>query len=267
MDPVREGLKQREQTFDDGKLNGDYIEYYHGRRRAAGQYLDNQKTGLWIDYRYEEKDPTYGTIPEGNIQQKSHWQENKRHGVREFYSFKQVVYRSETYDKNDKTGPYAEYYPNNGQLKLSGTMNKGNQTGLWESWFEDGIQAASTEFLDGQNHGQSKEYYSNGQLKLEATYAKGSFDGQVKQYHQNGKPQLVETWVKGQKEGDASYYHNNGKLAEQGTYLRDRKEGLWQSFWPNGEKRTEGSYISDRESGDWNHYDQLGKLIKTEHHG
>ena len=59
------------------KLNGDYIEYYHGRRRVAGQYLDNQKTGLWIDYRYEEKDPTYGAIPEGNIQQKGHWQEKQ----------------------------------------------------------------------------------------------------------------------------------------------------------------------------------------------
>ena len=40
-----------------------------------------------------------------------------------------------------------------------------------------------------------------------------------------------------------------------------------KAFGLMAKKRTEGSYISDRESGDWNHYDQLGKLIKTEHHG
>ncbi|MFB2755940.1 toxin-antitoxin system YwqK family antitoxin, partial [Shewanella xiamenensis] len=259
------GLKQKEQTFVNGKLNGDYAEYYQGRRRITGQYEDNQKTGLWIDYRYEAKDPTYGAIPEGNISQKTHWKDNKRHGTSEYYSFKQVVYRLETYDNNDKTGSYAEYYPNNGQLKLSGTMDKGLQTGLWESWYEDGILAASSEFLDNQQHGSSKGYYSNGQLKLEAQYTKGELDGERREYHQNGNPKLSETWLKGQKEGEASYYHVNGKLAEQGSYLKDRREGLWQQFWPNGEKRSEGSYIADRQAGDWNHYDQLGKLINTEH--
>ncbi|MDI5830905.1 hypothetical protein ODY93_04955 [Shewanella xiamenensis] len=49
--------------------------------------------------------------------------------------------------------------------------------------------------------------------------------------------------------------------------MKDRREGLWQQFWPNGEKRSEGSYLADRQAGDWNHYDQLGKLINTEHHG
>ncbi|WP_216820062.1 hypothetical protein, partial [Zoogloea sp. LCSB751] len=35
------GLKQKEQTFVNGKLNGDYAEYYQGRRRVTGQYEDN----------------------------------------------------------------------------------------------------------------------------------------------------------------------------------------------------------------------------------
>ena len=78
---------------------------------------------------------------------------------------------------------------------------------------------------------QSKEYYSNGQLKTRGHLCQRPRSMvKLNNITRNGKPQLVETWVKGQKEGDASYYHNNGKLAEQGTYLRDRKEGLWQKL-------------------------------------
>lgn len=262
----REGIKSREQTFVKGKLNGKYAEYYHGRRRVTGEYLDNKKTGTWIDYRYEEDDPTFGTIPEGNIRIKSLWQQGKLHGAREHYSFKGILYRKETYDNGDKTGSYSEYYVNNGQQKLAGELLKGAKTGQWQSWFEDGMLAASQEFKDDVLHGKSEQYYSNGQLKQQANYWQGKLDGKLSQYFQNGKPQSHEQWVKGQKEGEASYFHNNGKLAEKGTFLRDRKEGLWQTFWTNGEKRTEGSYISNRESGDWNFYDQFGKLIKTEHH-
>ncbi|MCY9805399.1 hypothetical protein OTK51_18400 [Vibrio scophthalmi] len=261
-----QGLVTRKQTYLDGKLNGEYAEYYNGRRRVTGLYQDNMKTGVWTGYRYQESDPTFGTIAEGNILRTSEYANNKLHGKREYFDFKQIRYRSESYVKGVQTGPYAEYYVTNGQLKRQGEMIKNVQTGLWQGWFEDGMQSFSSELLAGQQHGEHREYYANGQLKQHAQFEKGKLNGLLTQYYQTGKQEYQEQWLKGQKEGEASYFHTNGKLAEKGSYLRERKEGLWLNYWPNGEKRSEGSYISNRQSGDWVYYDQFGKLIKTEHH-
>ena len=262
----RQGLVSREMTFEAGKLNGPYREFDNGRRRVTGSYQADRKEGKWTEYRYQQKDPSFGPIPEGNIYRVSHYHEDTLEGERAYYSFKQVRYRSEQYQAGELSGHFSEYYSSNGQLKREGQMLKGSPEGLWQSWFEDGVLAESAEYQSGKRHGEYAKYYPNGQLQERAHYRKDRLSGEQLSYFQTGKLKAKELWLDGQREGEASYFHANGKQAEQGAFLRSRREGLWRAFWPNGELRSEGSYIADREAGDWAFYDQFGKLIKTEHH-
>ena len=50
-------------TYKDGKRNGPYQEYdFQGRPRMSGQFRDDQMTGAWSYWKYEDDKDRKGTM-------------------------------------------------------------------------------------------------------------------------------------------------------------------------------------------------------------
>jgi antitoxin component YwqK of YwqJK toxin-antitoxin module len=87
------------------------------------------------------------------------------------------------------------------------------------------IQTTGT-VKDGQLHGQTREYFENGQLKREGTFVDGVGEGPYASYHEDGELEKKATYVAGEYHGPYESYLN-GQFLEKGTYNMGEKCGEW----------------------------------------
>lgn len=77
------------------------------------------------------------------------------------------------------------YYPS-GQLKAEGNLKNGLKTGVWYSFYENGMPWSETEFKDGVRHGLSVSWYKNGQKRYEGYFVNGVEKGKWAYWDENG---------------------------------------------------------------------------------
>lgn len=87
-------LPSRIMYYDNGKLTGDYIEYFDvGVVRVKGQYKDHKKHGMWEHYE-----------PSGKPMMKIRWKEGNKHGWSIAYEEGKEVQRNYYYYGKRKEG-------------------------------------------------------------------------------------------------------------------------------------------------------------------
>ena len=88
---------------------------------------------------------------------------------------------------------------------------------------------------DGVNHGFSKLYYPNQQLKVQVNWTNGiQDDGEVISYHDNGEKARQVILLNNKFTGDFFEWYSNGKNKKQGHYL-DEKQIILKEWNENGE--------------------------------
>lgn len=80
------------------------------------------------------------------------------------------------------------YFPS-GQLKAEGNLKNGLKSGVWYSFYENGLPWSETEFKDGIRHGSSVSWYKNGQKRYEGFFTNGVESGKWTYWDENGNLQ------------------------------------------------------------------------------
>ena len=95
--------------------------------------------------------------------------------------------------------------------------------------------------------------YENGQLEYSIQYDEnGDEHGEWKYYFENGQLEMIETYNHGWPSGLWASYYENGQLESQGNYNSEGYEnGLWETYFENGKLNYKGEYINGMPVKEW----------------
>lgn len=136
--------------------------YKDDQKVSEGNYIDNKKTGKWIEF-----------FPTGKKKSEITWENNRPNG-------------------------YAIMYFENGQKSEEG-MWKGNRwVGDYKLYYEDGKVRQDFKFNPtGQRDGEQKYYHPNGQLAIVGNWAGGKENGVITEYYEDGSKKSEKSFAGG----------------------------------------------------------------------
>ncbi len=288
--------------------------YPNGVIRLEGEYKNDTKHGYFKEYsedgnllltskyidgilqedvaelvKLEIKTEYYS---DGNVKIVASYKNDVPEGIRREYSQEGEIIKGYVFKKGSvvgegiideegiKDGPWKEYF-NNGDLKSTGTYDKGKRIGEWKFWHPNGqMEQIGSYNNDGKEAGTWAWDYPTGDLLREASYYNGMIDGYSIEYDEFGMVISEGEYIEDYKEGKWKY--NYGDLGEEGEYLNGMRHGLWKSYysdgainfegkfiddnpngrhiwyWSNGNKKNEGNYIMGLKDGEWIKYNYDG---------
>ncbi len=207
----RRGILVGEGIYDEeGIKQGLWKEYYDsGELRSEGKYENGVRVGEWKFY-----------YRNGKIDQKGKYIKGKPEGDWRWFHENGNPWREEVYLKGKEDGPSVEY----------------NDTGL---------TVAKGEYIEGEKEGPWN--YQYGDFKEEGSYKDGQQDGEWKSWYKNGELSFEGRYVNGLEDGKHVWYHDNGKVREEGKYILGSREGVWKKYDPEGLEAIEITYENNKE--------------------
>ena len=113
-------------------------------------------------------------------------------------------------------------------------------TGLsvrYEWYYKDGERA----------DGESKGWWSNGQIKHTWTWKNGKKNGLYTFWYENGQKSIEGKYKDDKKEGLYIFHSGDGHLEHKGIFKDDKRDGLWTYWYPNGQKKAERLFKDEKE--------------------
>ena len=103
------------------------------------------------------------------------------------------------------------YYPN-GQQEYSAEYLNGKLDGMSRHWSKDGYLISESEYSHGKLHGIWKKYYENGNTRYKAHYFHGQKHGEEIWYYENGHVKSEQSFHYGVSAGTIIRWHPNGSI-------------------------------------------------------
>ncbi|WP_447072901.1 toxin-antitoxin system YwqK family antitoxin [Shewanella indica] len=129
-----------------------------------------------------------------------------------------------------------QFFHNNGKLSSDGRYNDNSEMeGPIRFYDEDGILTMEAGFVDGEQRGTQKNFYSNGQLEEVYQQLGDKRVGKDSHYYQDGSLQAQHSLVNGLPEGEQLEYYPGGQLRERSLYLAGKLTGERKRYHRNGE--------------------------------
>ena len=123
------------------------------------------------------------------------------------------------------------------------TENNDKAYGSYESRYENGHVKAQYNFLDGKEHGPTKLFYADGNLKEEGNYNYGVKTGTWTSWNQEGKKiGIVSFDEKGNRDGIWEVWDDNGTKRAYMEYKKGKRAGTWKTWDENGKLSNEKKY-------------------------
>jgi antitoxin component YwqK of YwqJK toxin-antitoxin module len=213
---------------------------------------------------------------------------NKKTGEWKYFYTNGAVSAIGNFTDDNITGRW-KYFYDNGNLKRETDYNsKGEISGDYISYFENGEINEHLRYKDGKLDGISRIYRANASLKVEIgfkddnpddlrkyyndhsgldeeqPYSEGKVNGVVKSYHKEGTLASEITYVKSEMDGPAKYYHSNGKTSYEGKYVAGKLEGSYKEYDENGTLRSESNFSKGKLNGIKKYLNENGTIIITE---
>lgn len=90
------------------------------------------------------------------------------------------------YEVGVSPGDYVEYHEN-GNVKIKGQYDQGNErTGLWISYYDNGIKWSESYYIKGKKDGHSFTFYPNGKIRYRGEYDMDQKTGKWTYYDESG---------------------------------------------------------------------------------
>ncbi len=264
----REGQVLAEGEFDQGRMHGNWQRWHppnstglfaeapfnqsEGPFLSTATFIDGELDGSWaISNRLQRK-----------VFEMS-YREGKRHGRAIWYYENGLPLREIDFQNGLLHGALIEYDRQNQESRRA-VYDEGQELITRTSWYYKDQKRAENNFLGPQlryvgkddwwnaepailetvgeelQHGQTQEWWPNGQIRLRGQYRQGKRVGLFVWWHQNGQKQIQGLFVKGLKTGRWTWWHPNGIKAIEGNYQEGVEEGTW--VWLN-----EAGEIDDKE--------------------
>ena len=148
----------------------------------------NMKQGHWIEFH---------DIEMTKKKVEGYYEDDKKVGSwKEWFNNGQLKYEID-YQNNWPFGNVIFYYKN-GNPQEKGTWQRNKWVGLYEYFFESGNLAYQWKYNEkGLRSGVQKYFYENGNVMVEGEWINGQESGKIKEYWSNGKLRSVKTFIDG----------------------------------------------------------------------
>ncbi len=179
----RNGQKQREISFKDGKMHGKAFEWdQFGEKIFQAEYENGMQVGT--EYQWYNN---------GNVKVEVSYVDGTLEGMaKEFYT--------------------------DGKKQSEGLFTNGMEEGSHKWWHKNGNLEQEIPFVNGKAEGTIKKYHENGKLKFEGEYLAGQKNGISREWFDNGKKESEGKFVADKEDGEASFWDRTGRLIEQRIY-------------------------------------------------
>ena len=137
--PGSSGSVQMEETFLNGKKNGQLISYsyFGGRMKLLENYVNDTLDGIRKSF-YDD----------GKVQEESMYKNGKRNGAATWFLQNGKLSMIYTYEKGDLQGP-AKVFDENGIIKQEGMYKNNNEEGEWKE-YKDSVMVKKIIYKQGQ---------------------------------------------------------------------------------------------------------------------
>lgn len=266
-DYYQSGKIKGTESYVDGLKSGKWEEFYNtGLPKSVTNYVKSQKEGPYEEF-YEF----------GDIRQKGEYKDNLPVGTWTTYYKDGSVASKVTQDNATKYYHFEAYYED-GKLRSKGTAIDEKLTvcdGAYETYFNSGLPEEIVHYKKGVKDGESKRYFSNGNVQIEGKYVDGKEEGLFQLFYNDKKPHIITNYKDGKYVGTRKTYFSNGNInvienyssTQKGDY-GDRyvREGVYETYYEDGKLREEGKYVNDKKNGTWKNYDYDGNLSTAENY-
>lgn len=200
--------------YKNGKKHGIFKDYDRksGKVRSETPYRNGKKDGVSKYWNYS------GSTGKLNNYGFTHYKNGLEEGESTSYYGDGKLKRKSFYVNGKKEGLVREYFPN-GKLLSSSNYTNGKMNGVYKHWYGKtpygnwGLSESAT-YVNGVEHGISKNYLPNGKISEITPMVNGKVDGEQK-YYENGKLDRTYYWVKGVQKGSKLSASEKRKRAER----------------------------------------------------
>lgn len=137
-----------------------------------GRYVDNLKTGIWIEY-----------YPNGVVRSRAPYVNGRPSGYCILYHENGHVSETGTWKNNHWMGEYRSYYETDTLQREMFFDSLGHRTGYARYCYPNGKTMIDCYYKNGKEDSIYREYYDDGNIKLEKFYVNGAIDpSRTKEY-------------------------------------------------------------------------------------
>ena len=187
-----------------------------GVRQESGQYLDDRKTGKWIEY-----------LPTGEQWRTVNYVDGERNSV-------------DSQNCAEQGGSWTVKFDSLEEGCEQGPM--GFKLGTWRSYHLNGSIKLVTPYKENALHGLVKGYHPTGQLHRIGRFEQGQPVRSHSYFNANGSI-IGESYIDKNGHGKWEVWHHTGAIAETGDYDKGKKNGLWKTFSDKGIPKEETTYL------------------------
>ena len=183
--------------------------------------------------------------PAGILIECGEYLNNYRHGCHEIYSEETGALLSRIEYKDDKRSGKSEvYFDNPGRESIKQIEY----------------------FYQGQQQGEFKYFYENGNLREMGFVDQGHYEGLRIHYYQDGRIEQSETYLEGKLQGRSEEFYSTGKLKLSRSFSNGRLHGIEESFNELGQLTYRSCYLNGESTNDFSHFEKTNKpeeIIET----
>jgi antitoxin component YwqK of YwqJK toxin-antitoxin module len=242
-----------EGAYEEGLKTGKWTWYYpNGKVEQTGSYLKGSPIGHWEDFDIDgnlTKSYDYDENTKRNGTSKSYY---KGTLIREEVYSKGEYIGYTCYDLNGtilsqakrkkKILPVQIYYPE-GYLQSKGNLENGENEGRWVFYFENGAIKSTEEYSGGLIVNTDSSFYEFGGLQNTTEYNKnGESHGPSKSYYSNGKVSELIWYEDDLMTGWNIEFNVLGDTTHTGYFLDGKVQGRTTDFYLNGNTKSQFEY-------------------------
>ena len=142
-------------------------------------------------------------------------------------------------------------------VRTEGSYAKGEQVGIWRSWYENGKPFWRHRVVAGSLDGPEITWDHKGALMSKGSYRAGEREGlwMVNDLEVTGRG----NYRRGAREGRWSFSSEGHRIAA-GAYRHGDLEGPWMFYWPGGGLESRGTFRRSEKHGRWRFFEPEGWL-------
>ena len=193
----------------------------------------NKREGVWIRvYKSNPKVMYY----------KGNFKNGVPTGVFEFYNekglLKSTVNHIQDTTVNDVVNYYADGKTVNSKGRYVGKVVakkwERQKQGKWEFFDAEGRLIRFENYKDNLLNGESKVFYSNGQISHEMIYLNDEMNGPFAEFTVEGKLSKKGSYKNGVYDGNIVVNYDSGKKKEEGKFVNGVRDGGWNFYLETG---------------------------------
>jgi antitoxin component YwqK of YwqJK toxin-antitoxin module len=181
-------------TYEKGNFNGPHESYFiTGKTERRSVYAHGLLEGKV--YSYNEN---------GVLIHEQSFKHGEEDGVQYTFNDKGIKIMEIGYKDGDefKDGTYALWNGEGTPTNLS-HYTMGIKTGVWKTWYDNGVLSSVCEYdKKGNIKGKKETYFKNGNLETRATYVNNILNGAFVEFYENGKPKSKGAYRNGERSGE-----------------------------------------------------------------